>query len=269
MNADTTIVVPCYNEGQRLPVDTFRAFAAAEPRVRFLFVDDGSTDETAHVLARLETAAPDRFRAIAQHPNRGKAEAVRIGMLTAFADRGRYAGYWDADLATPLSEIQRFIDVLEGHPTRDICFGARVQMLGRTIARRPHRHYIGRLFATAAALALRLPVYDTQCGAKLFRVSPSMHALFADPFLGRWTFDVEIIARLAQHCAHGQRRPCDVIYELPLNEWRDIDGTNVHPLDFVTSLIELGRIRRRYLTKLPAPRQSSLMIRGEHRFEID
>ena len=268
MELDTTIVVPCYNEARRLPVDGFRAFAAAVPRVRFLFVDDGSTDETPCVLARLEAAAPDRFQAIVQRPNRGKAEAVRVGMLNAFADGGRYAGYWDADLATPLSEIQRFIDTLDAHPERDICFGARVQLLGRAIHRRPCRHYIGRLFATAAALALRLPIYDTQCGAKLFRVSPAMHALFAEPFLGRWTFDVEIVARLTQQCASEQRRPCDVIYELPLDEWRDIDGSNVRPLDFVMALIELGRIRRRYLNNSPPTRSSGIVVHSEHRVEI-
>jgi glycosyltransferase involved in cell wall biosynthesis len=245
MTIDTTIVVPCYNEARRLPVDVFRTFAVAEPRVRFLFVDDGSTDGTWRVLSRLVEAAPGRFRAIAQRPNRGKAEAVRIGMLTALASGGRYAGYWDADLATPLSEIPRFIDVLDRHPERDICFGARVQLLGRAIQRRPHRHYIGRLFATAASMALRLPVYDTQCGAKLFRVSPAMQDLFAESFLGRWTFDIEIIARLARQCA-ADRRPCDVIYELPLDQWRDIDGSKVHPLDLILALVEMGRIRRRY-----------------------
>jgi dolichyl-phosphate beta-glucosyltransferase len=268
MNADTTIVVPCYNEARRLPVDAFRAFAAAEPRVRYLFVDDGSTDETPLVLSRLVATAPDRFQTIVQRANRGKADAVRVGMLSAFANGGRYAGYWDADLATPLSEIRRFIDVLEAHPDRDICFGARVQLLGREIHRTPFRHYIGRVFATAASVALRLPIYDTQCGAKLFRVSPAMRALFAEPFLGRWTFDVEIIARLTQQCAAEQRRPSDLMYELPLDEWRDIDGSKVHPLDFFAALVELGRIRRRYGSSPLLTRQSGITVEHEHRVEI-
>jgi dolichyl-phosphate beta-glucosyltransferase len=268
MNADTIIVVPCYNEERRLPVDAFRAFAAAEPRVQFLFVDDGSTDETRHVLSRLVAIAPDRFQTIVQGSNRGKAEAVRVGMLSAFSGGGRYAGYWDADLATPLSEIPRFIDVLDSHRDREICFGARVQLLGREIDRRPFRHYIGRLFATAASLTLRLPVYDTQCGAKLFRVSPAMRALFAEPFLGRWTFDVEIIARLTQQRAGEQRRPSELMYELPLDEWRDIDGSKVHPLDFFAALIELGRIRRRYGSSLSLTRRSGIIDEPEHRIEI-
>lgn len=267
MEFDVTIVVPCYNEAPRLRVDAFRAFALTAPRVRFLFVDDGSTDETSRVLAGLEATAPDRFQFMVLPSNKGKAEAVRTGMLEAFASGGRYAGYWDADLATPLSEIQRFIDTLDAHPERDICFGARVQLLGRAIERRPYRHYIGRLFATAASMALRLPVYDTQCGAKLFRASPAMGALFADPFLGRWTFDVEIIARLAQQCAGERRHPRDVIYELPLHEWRDIDGSKVHPVDFVTALIELDRIRRRYSINAASTRSSGIAVHNQHRVE--
>ena len=267
MNADTIIVVPCYNEARRLPVDAFRAFVAAEPRVRFVFVDDGSTDETQHVLSRLVATAPNRFQTIVQGSNRGKAEAVRVGMLSAFAGGGRYAGYWDADLATPLSEIPRFIDVLDAHCEREMCFGARVQLLGREIHRRTFRHYIGRLFATAASVTLRLPVYDTQCGAKLFRVSPGMRTLFAEPFLGRWTFDIEIIARLTQQCASEQRCPSELMYELPLDEWRDIDGSKVRPLDFFAALIELGRIRRRYVSSLTLRRRSGIIREPERRIE--
>ena len=268
MNPDTIIVVPCYNEARRLSVHAFRAFAAADPRVRFLFVDDGSTDETMQVLSRLVAAAPDRFQTIVQPANRGKAEAVRVGMLNAFDGGARYAGYWDADLATPLSEIPRFIDALDAHPEREICFGSRVQLLGREIQRRAFRHYVGRLFATAASLTVRLPVYDTQCGAKLFRVSPAMRALFAEPFLGRWTFDVEIIARMTQQCAGESRRPYDLMYELPLDEWRDIDGSKVRPLDFFAALIELGLIRRRYAGSPLVTRRSGITVEHEHRVEI-
>jgi dolichyl-phosphate beta-glucosyltransferase len=251
MFPETTIVVPCYNEARRFSADAFRGFAAGHPAVRFVFVNDGSTDETPVLLGRLASSAPDRFEWVTQVRNGGKAVAVRAGMLRAFAAGGRYAGYWDADLATPLREIPRLIEALETHPEREICFGARVQMLGRVIERRAYRHYLGRVFATAASLALRLPVYDTQCGAKLFRVSPDMQALFAEPFLVDWSFDVEIIARLAQQRAASRRPgPGEVIYELPLDEWRDVEGSKVSPTDLARALIEIVRIRRRYSSGL-------------------
>ena len=248
MDRHTTIVVPCYNEAARLPVEAFRRFADDVPWVRFVFVNDGSTDETSSVLERLASAAPDRFESLDHDRNRGKAEAVRAGMLHAIGRSGLYAGYWDADLATPLEEIPRFVEVLNTHRERDMCFGARVQLLGRSIRRHTHRHYVGRAFATVASVALRLPVYDTQCGAKLFRLTSATRALFAEPFLGRWTFDIEIIARLTELSAGTRSKaPGDAIYELPLDRWHDIGGSHVSPGDLVQALIEIARIRRRYL----------------------
>ncbi len=244
----TTIVVPCYNEAGRLPVDAFREFSDQHPEVRFLFVNDGSSDGTDAVLEALRRADPNHFSTLPQPRNRGKAETVRLGMLHALAQAPRYAGYWDADLATPLDEIPRFIGALEAHPERDVCFGARVQLLGRTIERRALRHYLGRVFATVASLMLELPVYDTQCGAKLFRSSPQTSALFAEPFCVSWTFDVELIARMKRDAAAGSESdPGQRIYELPLDRWRDVAGSKVKSGDFVKALLEMLRIWHKYL----------------------
>ena len=246
---DTIIVVPCYNEAQRLDRDAYQSFVSRTSGVDFVFVNDGSTDDTAAVLSALITCAPDRLSLINCERNRGKAEAVRIGMSYALTRARRYAGFWDADLATPLTEIPRFAATLDARPACEICFGARVKLLGRAIERRAYRHYGGRLFAAAASIVLQLPVYDTQCGAKLFRVSPHTVALFAEPFLGRWTFDVEIIARLKQELASSEHREAaDAIYELPLDEWRDVRGSQVKSIDFVLGLVELARIRSRYFS---------------------
>jgi hypothetical protein len=104
------------------------------------------------------------------------------------------------------------------------------------------------VFATAASLVLGLPIYDTQCGAKLFRVLPGTRDLFIEPFLTRWLFDVEIIARLIRSRRQTTLpQPADIIYEFPLSEWRDVKGSKVRPKDFVTAFIELATIYRRYL----------------------
>lgn len=243
----TWIVVPCYNEADRLRGDEFARFASEHPDVRFLFVDDGSSDATAAVLAEMATRSPVPFRVITQSSNQGKAEAVRRGMNEAFEGGPTYAGYWDADLATPLDEIPRFIETLDAHPGLEVLFGSRVQLLGRTIDRRATRHYLGRVGATAISLTLGIPVYDTQCGAKLFRVSPDCKALFAQPFVTTWLFDVEIIARLAAtRRGSGRPGPAEVIREIPLWEWRDVPGSKVRPLDFLRSMAELFRVHRSY-----------------------
>ncbi len=246
----TVIVVPCFNEADRLPVAAFERFCSTTLGVRFIFVDDGSIDDTATVLAHLRDRNPTRFAMIEQTPNQGKAEAVRAGIRAAFAQQPTYVGYWDADLAAPLEEIPRLVQVLEEHPALEMVFGSRVQLLGRSIRRKTYRHYLGRVFATAASMALELPVYDTQCGAKLFRASPATAALFTEPFRSGWIFDVEIIARLIAS-RRGTELPgaAEVIYELPLNRWHDVGDSRVRPGDFFRAVIAIGEIRKRYFSR--------------------
>jgi len=181
--------------------------------------------------------------------NVGKAEAVRHGLLCALATRPTYVGYWDADLATPLATLVDFCALLDVRPELEMVFGARVRLLGRVIERRAVRHYLGRVFATAASLILSLPIYDTQCGAKLFRASPALHALVHEPFATRWLGDIEIVARLI-HARRGTALPQaeDIIYELPLPEWRDVAGSKVKAWDFAKGLCGLAMIYWHYLT---------------------
>jgi dolichyl-phosphate beta-glucosyltransferase len=242
------IVIPCYNEAQRLPIHAFHAFARKGHPHRFLFVNDGSTDSTGSVLHTLHDAAPERYMLCDLPRNVGKAEAVRTGVLLAWAAGPDYIGYWDADLATPLETIPAFCTQLDTNPALEIVFGARVRLLGRSIERRAIRHYLGRLFATAASITLQLGIYDTQCGAKLFRASPAMRALFQDPFLTRWLFDVEILARLIR-TRRGTRLPQveDILYEFPLHAWHDVAGSKVRLWDFFRAFFELAMIYRYYL----------------------
>lgn len=243
---ETTIVVPCYNEARRLPVGKFRTFANRVHTVNFLFVDDGSTDTTLQVLKSLRDSDPESFDMHTLAKNAGKAEAVRQGLLKSLESGPDYVGFWDADLATPLDAIIEFCDLLDSRPNIEMVFGARVQLLGREIRRKMVRHYLGRLFATVASLLLGVNVYDTQCGAKLFRVTPSLNPLFREPFITRWIFDVEIIARLIKtDASHSRAR--DVIYEMPLSKWQDVKGSKLTPGAFFRAAFEMIAIYRKYL----------------------
>ena len=159
-------------------------------------------------------------------------------------------GFWDADLATPLDELPRFAAVLDERPEIELVLGSRVRLLGRRIERRAVRHYLGRVFATGASMTLGLAVYDTQCGAKLFRSTPRLRALLAEPFLTSWVFDVEILARFVRSL-RGETRltAAERIYELPLRRWTDVPGSKVKPWDFVRSGVELLRIWNAYVRR--------------------
>ena len=241
----TVIVVPCYNEATRLDTDRFAAFAAAQVETSLLFVDDGSIDETAAVLADLAARVPSRIRVLRLPRNRGKANAVRAGVTEAANAGATYVGYWDADLSTPLDEVARFRALLDDRPAILAVLGSRVRMLGTQIQRSGARHYMGRVFATIASIVLRLAVYDTQCGAKLFRVSPPLRAALAAPFRSRWAFDVELLARLdVASRAAGGPHVADVVVELPLNRWVHVGGSKLKPTAMVQATLELLVVRR-------------------------
>jgi len=263
------VVVPCFNEAERLDAAAFLAFAEAHTGVAFLFVNDGSTDETAKVLRLLREANPQQVALLQLERNCGKAEAVRLGILEVLdrredadpaysvAEAGQpqsrpearlpqtqYVGYWDADLATPLGTIPAFQDVLRLQPHVELVMGARIQLLGRSIQRSALRHYLGRVFATAASWTLGVPVYDTQCGAKLLRVTARTRELFGRPFSSRWVFDVELLARVLStptNADSGPRHPLPV-YEYPLPQWHDVAGSKIRLLDGLRALFELTRI---------------------------
>ena len=176
--------------------------------------------------------------------NSGKAEAVRQGFLSAFTRQPQAVAFWDADLATPLNELLAFVDILRRRQRAQLVVGSRVKLMGRTIERKGMRHLSGRVFATAASLTLRLPFYDTQCGAKMFRVNEVIESLFAEPFGSRWLFDVELCARLIR--AYGHEKSHSAIFEYPLREWIDVDGSKLSYGDFVRAIRELYDIYRKY-----------------------
>lgn len=250
---ELALVVPCYNEAARLDPNAFLQFVTARADVRLLLVDDGSTDRTWEVLETMRAAAPSIVTTLRQTPNRGKAEAVRAGMLAGIEQGAAFVGFFDADLSTPLRAVDDFLAVLHRRPDIEFVLGSRVMLLGRDIRRKAPRHYLGRVFATAVSHALDLPVYDTQCGAKVLRVTGQTSSLFAEPFRSAWIFDVELIARyLRLPAGPGEPARRDRLYELVLSEWHDRAGSKLRWHDFVRSAVELGYIWRERMAHRPA-----------------
>jgi hypothetical protein len=94
---------------------------------------------------------------------------------------------------------------------------------------------------------LRLPIYDTQCGAKIFRVTPQLAQVLADPFVSKWVFDVELIARFIRLNRGDPKTVAARIYEFPLNVWKDVAGSKVRSTDFLKAFGDVLRIYRTYL----------------------
>jgi dolichyl-phosphate beta-glucosyltransferase len=211
-------VIPCYNEEQRLDHDQVTALLS-DPELHILFVDDGSKDQTKFILDKLASKNP-RVQVLALARNQGKAEAVRLGLSWALKKDHIWVGYADADFATPAGELLRLMqDASRG--AEPYVLASRVRLLGSSIERRPLRHYLGRIFATMASLVLDMPVYDTQCGAKVFRAREGLDQALHAPFTSRLAFDVELISRLKA------LRGAQAFREVPLRHWRDVGGSKL------------------------------------------
>jgi dolichyl-phosphate beta-glucosyltransferase len=249
-----SVVVPAYNEGQRLPklLSDLAALGIAlpSPPVELLVVDDGSAPwhlerervAIEEVMERLGAAgAPHRIRLIAVPANHGKGAAIRRGWSEA--DPGaEWLGFMDADGAVPARELWRLASMLvrDGF---DLLAGSRIRMAGHVIERKLARHLQGRVFATLAEQLLSNGFYDTQCGLKFARASvlrPRLELLRQD----RWLLDLELIAVLKRAGARCLEEPID---------WSDPGGSKVVPgIDALRMLFGLWRMKRRLARELGA-----------------
>ncbi|MGE0636660.1 MAG: glycosyltransferase [Bacteroidia bacterium] len=240
------IIIPCYNEEKRLDTEFLTDFLRANSTLNLLFVNDGSSDATASVLDRIRSEFPDSVTVINLEKNKGKAEAVRHGMMTlSVADDFQFLGYFDADFATPLSEALPMLNLLVEKNLKFV-LGSRIKRLGARVERTKTRHITGRVFSTFASLILDLPVYDTQCGAKIIS-RDWVETAFSKSFISSWLFDVEILARIRNN--YGKATLLDQTMEAPLNTWIEKGGSKIKLVHLIKIPLELIRIHFTYNQK--------------------
>jgi dolichyl-phosphate beta-glucosyltransferase len=238
------IIIPCYNEAERFPLEEFQKFLSNDPETSLCLVNDGSTDETEKMLDSLRAKYPERILVDNLPENKGKAEAVRLGMLAALQHfKSSHFGFFDADLATRLEEATRLLSVMKEKPMLECAMGSRVAILGFRIERKLYRHLIGRIIATFISNLLGLMVYDTQCGAKLFTRSMAAQ-VFKTQFVTRWLFDVEILSRIIG--IYGRDGVEKVVAEVPVTSWVDKGGSKVSWTYGFRVFFDLMKIRNHY-----------------------
>jgi len=238
-----SVIFPCYNEESRLPATLTRArdyLSSTGLSYEILIVDDGSADGTVAV-AEAAAALDPRLRVLAYQPNRGKGAAVAHGACQA---RGEWVLFSDADLSTPLEELERFLPLLaEGC---DVVIGSRGLRESHLKVRQPWwRERAGRVMNFLIRRLSGLSYPDTQCGFKLFSRRAARN-IFPCLTVQRWMFDVEvlIIARKL-----GYR-----VVDLPVT-WSN-DGASRVRLSHAPSILrELAHIRLYWLGREPEPRE--------------
>jgi glycosyltransferase involved in cell wall biosynthesis len=236
------IIIPCYNEEQRLPISEYEKFLSKESKTILCFVNDGSTDNTQGVLLKLKQKFDKNVAIVSYKDNVGKAEAVRKGILYSNEKFSHDAiAYLDADLATSLDECVELSTYLDSNIS--FVFGSRIMKIGSVIVRNHYRFLIGRVIATFISKILKLKVYDTQCGCKIFDKALS-ETIFKDPFISKWLFDVEIFQRII--LLYGRQQVLNKMIEIPLKRWIDKDGSKVKISYFFKMLMDLYSINKKY-----------------------
>lgn len=244
------IIIPCYNEAGRFKKELFFDYVdrLAHLAVAFVLVNDGSTDSTDKLLDDIKSEVLQRKPQIPIHlvklpKNVGKAEAVRQGMLFALpAADTHFVAYFDADFSTPLTEVLHLLAAINNDSRRKFILGSRIKKAGARIERSLLRHVTGRIFATVVNnTVLKIAVYDTQCGAKLFTAACARD-LFAEPFVSRWLFDIELITRLQRQFPVSELR--HTIYEQPLEVWKEMGDSKIKFKDLVRMPYQLFLIHK-------------------------
>jgi dolichyl-phosphate beta-glucosyltransferase len=233
----TCIVIPCFNEELRLNVIQLKK-DISQYEYYILFVNDGSSDNTINILFELQKTDNQKIEIFDLKNNNGKAEAIRKGMLKAKEWQSfDIIGFLDADLATPISEVQNIVKFISDPIV--FAFGSRVKIIGAKILRKPYRHIIGRIFATMAGVLLNIDAYDTQCGAKFFS-SHQISNIFEKEFTTNWIFDLEIFLRFKSLFPNTSTN----IYakEVPLGIWEDINGSKIKFKDYFKILFDLIKL---------------------------
>jgi dolichyl-phosphate beta-glucosyltransferase len=250
--AGVQIVVPLYNEAHRINMNYWNSIVKI-PDTHWLFINDGSTDETGEFIKKL--AEHKNVHTINSARNFGKAESVRIGFHFLFQilsnkDESqkhprKLIGFLDSDSAIEVTDVANFIrtarEIIDIGPPKNInaIWASRVNLLGRKIDRSEFRHYVGRLINTILGLVIKDLPYDSQCGLKIFLLDENLKNLFAEEFTTRWFFDVEILLR-----GQSQKSPNKTlrIYEEPLNSWKEINGGKLRIRSVFLVAIELIKI---------------------------
>lgn len=229
-----TIIIPVFNEQGRL-AKTFKALenfwrTGRDFEVEAVFIDDGSADKTA---AMINNWAKAKSVVLYSYPqNRGKGFAIRFGLKKG---NGDYFLLCDADMSTPLEEVNKFLPCLrKGVP---VVIGTRKANGAEISVHQPWlRENMGKIYTLLASLITGVKVSDFTCGFKCYRADVAKK-IVETAIIDRWSYDAEFLF-LAKHFGFE-------ITEVPVR-WSNDRQTSVRLLkDTVRSFLDLFWIRMR------------------------
>ena len=118
------IIIPCYNEADRLDTNNFIDYLSKNTHLHFIFVDDGSTDDTNLIINQIISKFNSQVSLLKNKSNKGKAESVRLGVIESYKMNPDYIGFLDADLAVPIEKIDNLIKIIKKDKTKEVVFAS-------------------------------------------------------------------------------------------------------------------------------------------------
>jgi len=248
MFEQTSIVVPCFNEAHRFPMQYWKDLVHDENGIHWIFVNDGSSDKTSLILQEL--IRDSSAEVIHNLRNLGKGNSVREGFLYALEQSSQYKtlGYMDSDGAFSKKDLLQLIKKVDelgiSNQTYDAILSSRVALAGHHINRNPSRHYIGRVIATYLTRNWVDAPYDTQSGLKLFSNSNSFQKVINEAFQTSWFVDIEIMTRIGIENGGILN-----LWEEPLTSWSDMAGSKLN-FQHAPNLVREMFVARREVSRL-------------------
>lgn len=198
MKNDHVIVIPCFNEEKRLPIEDYDLFLKKNEQIFLCIVNDGSIDKTSNVLEKLKSSFPSRIQILTLNENQGKGNAIFYGFQHVFQSKSNIKdiGYLDSDLSVSLVD---YLNMLQFHrqENNSLTYASREKLKISEMQRQWERKLVSFLAKKMISGIFRLNIYDTQCGAKIFDIKHAKH-IFYQQFESRWLFDIEIFIRIKE-----------------------------------------------------------------------
>lgn len=233
------IIIPCFNEANRLNTSAFKKCLKTYHDFQLCFVNDGSTDDTLHVLKKFQKEFKERITIIDMKKNKGKAAAIRAGSRFLYSlKKIKYVGFLDADLSTDFEEFNDLVENLKLEKKLIMVFGSR-NSEESNINRNNFRDFFSKVVNLFIKMILKLPIKDTQCGAKVFRVK-YIPIMYNSKFKSKWLFDIELFLRLKIHFSN--KNIMEYIKEFPLKNWNHVDDSKLGIRDSVQIPYKLAKI---------------------------